>query len=461
MAGYYFDLFVLSVCFGTVLCQSSLDPDGSEFEIPVLGKDVNVTCGGNAITIRVTQQYLKRQERWLNGGQWLTLSDSKCKSEVLSTGDAVLTIDGDFTACGNKVTVMETLSEDGKFEATHYKFSNILKHNKDVGMVSRQMNLYSFECIYNAYKMTSTVSSQVDSRVIQIQRINGEMEFYENSTFYEPYRTMSDMALDDILYVQVSVLEPSTVNVDEVTFQFVTVIDTCWITTIDEKNALIINMSLITDGCAATGDVNVLQNSQTLNGRFSVKVLPFITHDTASATIHCLVKICNQTDNAGCIPTCKQNRKKRSLDQIGETSSQHIPKKPKKEVQLYVQSNVREIVHQFLINEGENGEIIAVDFFEPTTPEVLKNVTTESTAAPVQTVESTSKINSSPFHTTVVTTKHKSFGGPYKPDKLLVILLTVVGVVVIIIFAVAMVMCKAFAKQKKEISKRDHFYIPK
>ena len=44
---------------------------------------------------------------------------------------------------------------------------------------------------------------QVDSRVIQIQRINGEMEFYENSTFYEPYRTMSDMALDDILYVQV------------------------------------------------------------------------------------------------------------------------------------------------------------------------------------------------------------------------------------------------------------------
>jgi hypothetical protein len=59
---------------GTVdvyLFKSGLNSERNSIEVPRIGTDVNVTCGGKEISIEISPHYIQRNSAWLGDGSFL------------------------------------------------------------------------------------------------------------------------------------------------------------------------------------------------------------------------------------------------------------------------------------------------------------------------------------------------------------------------------------------------------
>jgi hypothetical protein len=52
---------------------SGLDAEQRSIEVPRIGSDVNVTCGGKEITIQISPLYVRRNSKWLRDGTFLRI----------------------------------------------------------------------------------------------------------------------------------------------------------------------------------------------------------------------------------------------------------------------------------------------------------------------------------------------------------------------------------------------------
>jgi hypothetical protein len=50
---------------------SGLDSERGSIEVPRIGTDVNVTCGGKEISIEISPHYIRRNSAWLGDGSFL------------------------------------------------------------------------------------------------------------------------------------------------------------------------------------------------------------------------------------------------------------------------------------------------------------------------------------------------------------------------------------------------------
>uniref|UniRef100_H2YSH2 ZP domain-containing protein n=1 Tax=Ciona savignyi TaxID=51511 RepID=H2YSH2_CIOSA len=214
-------------------------------DLPIMNRDANVTCGGLEITVLLRHQYIERNTEWIGNGRFLSLKDRACRATVTQDGDAKFSIAGDFSTCGNTVSVMERITENGALETTGYKFSNRLVHESGTGMVSRRIDLFKFDCIYSANQRLSTMITSADNHVIKIENLNGEMEVIRNISQNEAYETAPLVGSDETVFIRVAVQQPPHINLPTVNFQFTTVIETCWTATTDVKNYTLIQNGYI------------------------------------------------------------------------------------------------------------------------------------------------------------------------------------------------------------------------
>jgi hypothetical protein len=56
-----------------VAAFSDLESERSSIEVPRIGIDVNVTCGGKEIAIEVSPHYIQRNSAWLGDGSFLRI----------------------------------------------------------------------------------------------------------------------------------------------------------------------------------------------------------------------------------------------------------------------------------------------------------------------------------------------------------------------------------------------------
>jgi len=64
---------VLQAAATLVGAFSDLDLERNSIEVPRIGQDVNVTCGGKEIRIEVSPHYIQRNSAWLGDGSFLRI----------------------------------------------------------------------------------------------------------------------------------------------------------------------------------------------------------------------------------------------------------------------------------------------------------------------------------------------------------------------------------------------------
>jgi len=65
----------------SVAAFSGLNSERNSIEVPRIGTDVNVTCGGKEISIEISPHYIQRNSAWLGDGSFLSLSDLDCREK--------------------------------------------------------------------------------------------------------------------------------------------------------------------------------------------------------------------------------------------------------------------------------------------------------------------------------------------------------------------------------------------
>jgi hypothetical protein len=55
----------------SVAAFSGLNSERNSIEVPRIGTDVNVTCGGKEISIEISPHYIQRNSAWLGDGSFL------------------------------------------------------------------------------------------------------------------------------------------------------------------------------------------------------------------------------------------------------------------------------------------------------------------------------------------------------------------------------------------------------
>ncbi|XP_078488337.1 uncharacterized protein LOC100184863 [Ciona intestinalis] len=324
-------------------------------ELPAMDHDANVTCGGLAITVLLRHEYIARNRDWIGDGRFLSLKDRTCRAIMTSDGDAIFSVAGDFSSCGNTVSVTEQLAVTGVLETTEYKFSNQLVHEVGTGIVSRKINLFKFDCIYSANQRLSALTTSADVHVIKVENINGEMEVFKNITEDEVYNSAPNITSDETVFIRVSVKQPPAINIPTVNFKFTTVIETCWTTTTNVNN-----YTLVENGCPVDQHVDMLANGESLNATFGVQLFQVVVGNATSATVYCVVKLCNKTNENSCVPQCNEKRKKRSTDDED------------REIKYFIESsNSRVIELKFPIRRSE--ALPSVQTYTTTTAKPAKN----------------------------------------------------------------------------------------
>ena len=101
----------------------------SFIEIPIIDKDIIVKCEGRQIEVLVMQGYIERNQKWLQGGQKLSLVDNNCKAVDDGKGNRVIKVRDDFTKCKNKIEV-ETSDTTGDISVDTYVIKNKLIYKK-------------------------------------------------------------------------------------------------------------------------------------------------------------------------------------------------------------------------------------------------------------------------------------------------------------------------------------------
>nr|XP_002126560.1 zona pellucida-like domain-containing protein 1 [Ciona intestinalis] len=346
---------VLMVWLVTTVATTTTNVQGNAFlELPAMDQDANVTCGGLAITVLLRHEYIARNRNWIGDGRFLSLKDRTCRAIMTSDGDAIFSVAGDFSSCGNTVSVTEQLADTGALETTEYKFSNQLVHEAGTGIVSRKINLFKFDCIYSANQRLSALTTSADVHVIKVENINGEMEVFKNITEDAVYNSAPNITSNQTVFIRVSVKQPPAINIPTVNFKFTTVIEKCWTTTTNVNN-----YTLVENGCPVDQHVDMLANGESLNATFGVQLFQVVVGNATSATVYCAVKLCNKTNENSCVPQCNEKRRKRSTEDED------------REIKYFIESSNRVIELKFPIRRNE--ALPSVQTYTATTAKPAKN----------------------------------------------------------------------------------------
>jgi len=285
-------------------------------EVPRIGTDVNVTCGGKEIAITVSPQYIQRNSMWLRDGSFLSLNDPECGGEKDEDGNVVLKIRDDFTKCN--MLVEEVTGTNGKNETyvSDYKFTNVLKHDaSESAAIARELDLLEFNCVYPTEQITSNYMQpwiKTQALKTKVRSLKGDMRLFKNENYTDFYTAPPVLALDDVLYVEVNLERPLITDIAK-NAELVVVMEKCWGTPVADRDNTM-RYYMIQDACPVTGDTSlkVHSNGVSLQGRFDLKMFKFIGDDLNDVWLHCSVRACEATNAEDCIPQCGGNRKRRS-----------------------------------------------------------------------------------------------------------------------------------------------------
>lgn len=151
---------------------------------PVFGADVKLTCGNQRIALEISPEYILKNGDWIADSKRLCLTNRRCCAR--QKGEKFLIdIDGKFTECGNQISSLEAVNQNGSLSVTHYKFTNKLIYDGGSGSIARDTLLLNFHCLYTSDLLVTAKpdDSDLSARVIRIKKISGEMEVSESSTF--------------------------------------------------------------------------------------------------------------------------------------------------------------------------------------------------------------------------------------------------------------------------------------
>lgn len=323
---------VLQAAATLVGAFSDLDLERNSIEVPRIGQDVNVTCGGKEIRIEVSPHYIQRNSAWLGDGSFLSLSDLDCRGEKMANGGTVIKVRDDFTKCNMLVEEVKDYDQDGNLYVTDYKFTNHLIH--DAGqdsVVAREMDLVELTCSYPSVQITSDYMQpwiKTSALRQKVKNLQGDMRLFKNENYTDFYTEPPTLGLDDVLYVEVNMERPLLTDIDSSSnSNIVVVMEKCWGTPISDRDNKL-RYYMIQDGCPINGDtsLNVLSNGNSLQGRFDIKMFKFIGEDLNDVWLHCTVRACNATETNACVPDCTDNNRKR------RSESSDMPGKQKKKL---------------------------------------------------------------------------------------------------------------------------------
>lgn len=311
---------------------SGLDAEQRSIEVPRIGSDVNVTCGGKEITIQISPLYVRRNSKWLRDGTFLSLMDPECAGEKDPKGNIIIRVKDDFTKCKMVVEEVQGINADGEPTVTDYKFTNTLKHDASENVnVAREIDLVEFNCVYPTEQITSNYmqpwikTSAVKSKV---KNLTGDMRLFKNENFTDFYTDPPILSLEEVLYVEVNLERPLISDVSMQNADIVVVMEKCWGTPVaDRANSM--RYYMIQDGCPVQGDtsLNIRSNGNSLQGKFDIKMFKFIGDDLNDVWLHCTVRACEATTPDACIPDCSgtlAERKKRAADAESEDESKKL-----------------------------------------------------------------------------------------------------------------------------------------
>lgn len=286
-------------------------------EIPIMDKDIIVKCEGRQISVMVMQSYIDRNEKWLQGGQKLSLIDTSCKAVDDGKGNRVIKVRDDFTKCKNKIEVESDESTDGTVVDT-YVIKNKLIYDDPRGFIDRQIDLLEFDCRYPATQLTSEFMQPwllPAAKENIVKNLAGLMMLYKDANYTDPYMSPPMLTLDDQLYIQITLEKPLISNIDQTETDIAVVMEYCWGTPssdpLSELNK--IKYYMIKDGCPVDDpSLHIVSNGDSLKSKFDIKMFKFIGDDLTDVWMYCSVRACNATIPENCRPDC-DNRQKRQV----------------------------------------------------------------------------------------------------------------------------------------------------
>jgi len=314
-----------------VAAFSGLDSERGSIEVPRIGTDVNVTCGGKEISIEISPHYIRRNSAWLGDGSFLSLSDLNCRGEKQSNGGTIVKVSDDFTKCGMLVEEVQGLNEDGELTVTDYKFTNHLIHDAGHGsVIAREIDLVQLSCSYPSVQITSDYMQpwiKTSALKSKVKSLEGDMRLFKNENYTDFYTEPPILSLDEILYVEVNMERPLLSDIDSSSnSDIVVVMEKCWGTPVaDRDNSM--RYYMIQDGCPLNGDasLNIRGNGDSLQGRFDIKMFKFIGDDLNDVWLHCTVRACNATETGSCVPDCSDaGRNRRATKEDEEKKLNYI-----------------------------------------------------------------------------------------------------------------------------------------
>jgi len=329
-------------------------------EIPQMGSDVNVTCGGREIIIAISSDYIQRNLEWLENGNKLSLSDLSCKAVQDRSGNRIIRIRDDFTKCGNRITTDTMTNELGQTEVSSYKITNKLVHDDPQGNIAREIDLVEFDCVYPATQMVSEfmqpwLKSAAHDEIVK--DLTGRMMLYKDSNYTEPYMEPPTLSLNDDLFIQVELEKPILTNIDQERTQIAVVLEQCWGTPTQDREGDNImggkyggtmKYFMIKDGCPVDDpSLKIVSNGIKLKANYQIKMFKFIGEELNDVWLHCTVRACNSTVPDQCAPDCgnPNDRSKRSLR-----------KKKQKKKKLWYVSGPHEIMTELPIQRQMTAE---------------------------------------------------------------------------------------------------------
>ncbi|KAI7796894.1 hypothetical protein IRJ41_008840 [Triplophysa rosa] len=218
----------------------------------------------------------------------LHLNDPGCRGTI-QNGRVQFHFDNNYQICGTNLVA----------NGTHIIYENFILGTPEsgAGLISREKILkLNFSCIYPQTQTLSMIDiNPLETRVNENLpagegRYQVRMVPYQDSEFSQPFTGRVDAELNQQIFVEVGVD-----GVDS--FQFVTVIDTCWATPVNDPDYSL-RWDLITGECPNPQDntVELLQNGVSTSSRFSFRMFIFSSNAT-KVYLHCSVHLCLHTNN--------------------------------------------------------------------------------------------------------------------------------------------------------------------
>nr|XP_039274518.1 uncharacterized protein LOC120348461 [Styela clava] len=284
------------------------------FPYPVFGSDVNVTCGVQEMEVAISNDYILRHSDRISSVNRLCLGDRTCCADYVN-GKLSVRISKDFSKCGNKISVTETVNSTGKI--THYKFTNKLIYDGGSGPIARDFVLLNFHCLYRSEMLVTAKpkDSVISSHVIKIKKVRGEIGVFKSDTFDEKYDKLPTTPNSDPVFIKIKIQDPGFLqpeNDDNV--EVVSVIKQCLIKDAEVEH------QIVKDGCSAFGKTEIYSSGTSLESSLKVNLNKIVSSESTNATIRCFMDLCIKGSSNNCQPKCT-SRKKRTLNDVIKPNS--------------------------------------------------------------------------------------------------------------------------------------------